>query len=184
MTVGILPQAIPQLGWQAHMRLGTRVRHRTARGQQANHVAVAIARDMAACIWAIAREVSIARSPRLGGRRRPVDGRQPRCGAILAGMKRRQETRGPRSRPVPDGRQSGGRQPTDSRVLNRRADGCLLCPWSREQSGENNAQRPSLLWRTQSPLTPEVIATLALTCRRKRERRRSGRWRRSGAAPC
>jgi hypothetical protein len=64
------------------------------------------------------------------------------------------------SRPVPDGRQSGGRQPTDSRVLNRRADGCLLCPWSREQSGENNAQRPSLLWRTQSPLTPEVIATV------------------------
>jgi hypothetical protein len=104
---------------------------------------------MASCIWAIAREISIARSPRLGGRRRPVDGRQPRCGAILAGMKRRQETRGPRSRPVPDGRQSGGRQPTDSRMLNRRADGCLLCPWSREQSGGQQC--------------PEAIAALANT---------------------
>ena len=32
------------------------------------------------------------------------------------------ETRVPRSRPAPDGRQSGGTQPTDIRVINRRDD--------------------------------------------------------------
>ena len=43
------------------MRLCKRCRHLTARGQPANQVVVAIARDMAAFIWAIAREVPIVR---------------------------------------------------------------------------------------------------------------------------
>jgi len=43
------------------VRLCTRFRPRTARGKHANQVVVAIARDMAAFIWAIAREVPIAR---------------------------------------------------------------------------------------------------------------------------
>ena len=49
------------------MRLCTRFRHLTARGKPANPVVVAIAREMAACIWAIAREVPIARYALLGG---------------------------------------------------------------------------------------------------------------------
>ena len=43
------------------MRLCKRFRHLTARGKHANQVVVAIAREMAAFIWAIAREVPIAR---------------------------------------------------------------------------------------------------------------------------
>jgi hypothetical protein len=89
----------------------------------------AIAHDMAAFIWAIAREVPMARyTPcllmvhphALGGILRRTDERQPRFGAILAGVKRLQETPVPRSRQAPDGYQSGGIQPTDPRVVNRR----------------------------------------------------------------
>jgi transposase len=56
-----LPQAIQNMGWQAQVRLGKRFRHLTARGKHANQVVVASARDMAAFIWAIAREVPMAR---------------------------------------------------------------------------------------------------------------------------
>jgi hypothetical protein len=47
--------------------LGKRFRHLTARGTHANQGVVAIAREMAAFIWAIAREVPIAREALLGG---------------------------------------------------------------------------------------------------------------------
>jgi transposase len=56
-----LPQAIQTIGWKAPVRLCNRFRHLTARGKHANQVVVAIAREMAAFIWAIAREVPIAR---------------------------------------------------------------------------------------------------------------------------
>jgi transposase len=56
-----LPQAIQTIGWKAQVRLCKRFRHLTARGKHANQVVVAIAREMAAFIWAIAREVPIAR---------------------------------------------------------------------------------------------------------------------------
>ena len=56
-----LPQAIQNIGWKAQVRLCKRFRHLTARGKHANQVVVAIAREMAAFIWAIAREVPIAR---------------------------------------------------------------------------------------------------------------------------
>ena len=49
------------IGWQAQVRWCTRFRHLTARGKPATQVVVAIARDMAAFIWAIAREVPIVR---------------------------------------------------------------------------------------------------------------------------
>jgi transposase len=50
-----LPQAIQNLGWKAPVRRCQRCRYRTARGQHATQVVVAMARDMAACIGAIAR---------------------------------------------------------------------------------------------------------------------------------
>ena len=56
-----LPPAIQTIGWKAQVRLCKRFRHLTARGKHANQVVVAIAREMAAFIWAIAREVPIAR---------------------------------------------------------------------------------------------------------------------------
>jgi Transposase IS116/IS110/IS902 family len=126
-----LPQAIPNIGWKAPVRRCQRCRSLTARGKPANQVVVAIARAMAAFIWALAREVPMTRStlrpltvtPSLrGGTLRRSDERPPRCGAILGGVKRRQETRVPRARPAPDGHQSGGTQPTESRRINRRDD--------------------------------------------------------------
>ena len=92
---------------------------------------MAIAREMAAFISAIAREVHMTRSaPRpltvnpylIGGTLRRSDERQPRVGAILGGVERLQETRVPRARQVPDGHKSGGTQPTDISMINRRDD--------------------------------------------------------------
>jgi transposase len=56
-----LPQAIQDIRGKAQVRLCKRVRQRTARGKHANHVVVAIAREMAAFVGAIAREVPSAR---------------------------------------------------------------------------------------------------------------------------
>ena len=107
-----LPQAVQNIGWTAQVRRCKRFRDLTARGKHANQVVVAIAREMAACIWAIAREVHMTReAPRplpvnpylIRGTLRRSDERQPRFGAILGGVKRRQETRVPRARPAPDG---------------------------------------------------------------------------------
>jgi hypothetical protein len=56
-----LPQAIQDISWKAQVRLCTRFRPLTARGKHANQVVVAIAREMAAFVWAVAREVQSAR---------------------------------------------------------------------------------------------------------------------------
>lgn len=56
-----LPKAIQDISWKAQVRLCTRFRPLTARGKHANQVVVAIAREMAAFVWAIAREVPSAR---------------------------------------------------------------------------------------------------------------------------
>ncbi|HEX9871755.1 MAG TPA: hypothetical protein VGC99_24780 [Candidatus Tectomicrobia bacterium] len=65
-----LPKAIQDSSWKAQVRLCTRFRQLTARGKQANQVVVAIARNMAAFVWALAREVPIAReTPYSGGTR-------------------------------------------------------------------------------------------------------------------
>jgi transposase len=55
------PKTIQDISWKAQVRLCTRFRHLTARGKHANQVVVAIAREMAAFIWAIGREVPSAR---------------------------------------------------------------------------------------------------------------------------
>lgn len=56
-----LPEAAQEIGWKAQVRLCKRYRHLIARGKNANQAVVAIAREMAAFIWAIARETPIAR---------------------------------------------------------------------------------------------------------------------------
>jgi transposase len=101
-----LPQAIQNIGWKAQVRLCKRFRYLIARGKHANQVVVAIAREMAAFIWAITREVEMTREAPRPHRESPSyrryvrlsDERQPRCGAILASVTRRQDTRVPRSR--------------------------------------------------------------------------------------
>jgi transposase len=55
-----VPKVIQDLSWKAQVRLCKRYRRLMARGKNANQVVVAIAREMAAFVWAIAREVEIA----------------------------------------------------------------------------------------------------------------------------
>ena len=52
-----VPTAIQDISWKAQVRLCNRYRRLLARGKQVNQVVVAIAREMAAFVWAIAREV-------------------------------------------------------------------------------------------------------------------------------
>jgi len=55
-----VPTVIQDISWQAQVRLGKRYRRLVARGKHVNQVVVAIAREMAALVWAIAREVEVA----------------------------------------------------------------------------------------------------------------------------
>jgi transposase len=55
-----LPAEVQAIGWKAQVRLCKRYRQLTARGKHPNQVVVAIAREMAAFAWAIARTVPLA----------------------------------------------------------------------------------------------------------------------------
>ncbi len=50
-----LPKALQDLGWKAQVRLCTRYRRLVARGKHPNVVVTAIARELVAFMWAIAR---------------------------------------------------------------------------------------------------------------------------------
>ena len=53
------PKIIQDISWKAQVRLCTRYRRRVSRGQHANVVTVAIARERAGFMWAMAREVPV-----------------------------------------------------------------------------------------------------------------------------
>src|SRR5215470_7353989 len=53
-----LPAAIQAISWKAQVRLCKRYRHLMAKGKNANQVVVAIAREMAAFMWAIAKHIA------------------------------------------------------------------------------------------------------------------------------
>jgi transposase len=53
-----LPKGIQDISWKAQVRLCKRYRRLVARGKHVNQVVVAIAREMAAFVWAIARTVT------------------------------------------------------------------------------------------------------------------------------
>src|SRR6266700_263636 len=53
-----LPQAIQAISWKAQVRLCKRYRHLMAKGKNANQVVVAIARELSAFMWAIAKQVA------------------------------------------------------------------------------------------------------------------------------
>jgi transposase len=54
-----LPKAVQDISWKAQVRLCTRYRKLSARGKHANQVVVAIARELIALMWAMAREVPV-----------------------------------------------------------------------------------------------------------------------------
>jgi transposase len=53
------PNIIQDLSWKAQVRLWKRSRRLISRGQHANVVTVAIARELAGFMWAIASEVPV-----------------------------------------------------------------------------------------------------------------------------
>ena len=55
-----LPKSICQISWKAQLRLCARYRKMVARKKPNNVVVIAIARELAAFMWAIAQEVRIA----------------------------------------------------------------------------------------------------------------------------
>jgi transposase len=54
-----LPRPIQDISWKAQVRLCKRYRRLVSRGKHANVVTVAIARELAGFMWAIAREVPV-----------------------------------------------------------------------------------------------------------------------------
>jgi transposase len=53
-------KSIPESSWKAQIRLGKRYRQLSARGKHATQVVVAIARELRACMWAMAQEAPLA----------------------------------------------------------------------------------------------------------------------------
>ena len=53
-----LPTAIQAISWKAQVRLCKRYRQLMAKGKHANQVVVAIARELSAFMWAIAKQVA------------------------------------------------------------------------------------------------------------------------------
>jgi hypothetical protein len=54
------PKIIQDLSWNAQVRLCKRYRQLVARGKHANIVTVAIARELAGFMWAIAKQLPVA----------------------------------------------------------------------------------------------------------------------------
>ena len=54
-----LPAAIQAISWKAQVRLCKRYRQLMAKGKHANQVVVAIARELSAFMWAIAKQVVV-----------------------------------------------------------------------------------------------------------------------------
>jgi transposase len=58
--IDALPKPIQDLGWKAQVRLGKRFRRLVGRGKHPNVVVTAIARELIAFMWAIAKEIPVA----------------------------------------------------------------------------------------------------------------------------
>jgi transposase len=54
-----VPQTLQDIRWKAHVRLCQRYRQLSARGQHAQQVVVALARELIACMWAIAQHIPV-----------------------------------------------------------------------------------------------------------------------------
>jgi hypothetical protein len=125
-----LPKALQDIGWKAQLRLCKRFRRLVARGKHPNVAVTAIARELIAFMWAVAKEVPLAHEPRAGATeqgRHP--GKQAQSSTTLRGGFGRPSCleRGRRF----DGPQYGGTQPTDISRINRRQYWCRLCSVAR-----------------------------------------------------
>src|SRR5215472_12621822 len=107
-----LPTAIQAISWKAQVRLCKRYRQLMAKGKNANQVVVAIARELSAFMWAIAKQAHVTPStaPQLlveatagPSYQRPSAEAQPRFGVTLGGVRRPTGTLVPRMRQAPDG---------------------------------------------------------------------------------
>ncbi len=58
--IDALPKPTQEIGWKAQVRLCTRFRRLTTRGKHPNVAVTAIARELIAFMWAIAKEVPVA----------------------------------------------------------------------------------------------------------------------------
>ena len=123
------PNLIQDIRGKAQGRLCQRARPRSARGQPATVVTVAMARALAGCMWALAKQVPVPLSDQDSVRRhdelsRMADGhrtrRRPGVVSPSAALRGEERTREPRARQAPDGGQEGGRQPTESSRITRR----------------------------------------------------------------
>ena len=59
-----LPKPIQDTSWKAQVRLCKRYRQLSARGKNPHQVVVAIARELIACMWAMAKQVPVISSRR------------------------------------------------------------------------------------------------------------------------
>ena len=124
-----LPKPLQDLGWKAQVRLCKRFRRLVARGKHPNVAVTAVARELIAFMWAIAKEVPLTGVTRIARPRGRAGAWAPVCSAILDDVKRRREsTLVPRPRQALDGSQYGGTQPTDISRINRRSYWSRSCP--------------------------------------------------------
>jgi hypothetical protein len=122
------PTSIQDISWKAQVRRCTRYRRLVSRGQHAHVVTVALARELAGFLWAIASEVPATASDHQRARMPPpekgphVYRKRGSPGVVepSAAFRGCERIGAPRWRQAPDGCQSGGRPPTDSRRLTRR----------------------------------------------------------------
>jgi hypothetical protein len=143
------PKPIQEMRWQAQGRRCKRSRPLLARGKNAHQVVVARARELRACMWAIAQAVPLTpeseplpgRPPLALGCPGAADETQPRCGGTRDGVTRRHQTPVPRARQAPDGRQEGGTQSTHSRRSNRRLLRAPPLPMDAVQEDEEQAKQ-------------------------------------------
>jgi transposase len=115
------PQAVQDISRNAPVRSCQRDRRLRARGQHANHVVVALARELGGFRWAMAQQVPVTPSLVADDCTQPCDGGQragkepqPRRGVTLDGVQSPGGILVPRARQAPDGRQSGGTNPRRS----------------------------------------------------------------------
>jgi hypothetical protein len=152
------PKAIQDISWKAQVRLCKRYRRLLARGKHANQVVVAIARELVGFMWAIANRVTFTPRPidscdgthhcdgiQLRGFRRALEETQPRCGVTLDSVTRPAGILMPRVRQAPDGRKSGGHEPTDISRINRRIDWLRLFSCTRQHYHHADLKK---LWLT------------------------------------
>jgi transposase len=71
------PKMIQDISWKAQVRLCKRYRQLVARGKHANIVTVAIARELAGFMWAIASEVPVTPSDEKKARLQPSTAQVP-----------------------------------------------------------------------------------------------------------